>query len=238
MVEIYCDYCGELIEGEVATIKAGDIGDPRAVQRHAFQYHAEPEEGFTSCYGWATRSLLDQAEWAHREEGSGLQWRLDERIGARLAKNPKMWSTDPVRGELALDEADLHPRVALSFRRAGVRTLEEAAERAEIDLLAIEGVGADAVSRVASALAAHGLSFNGGLTAAELGVRIRRLREAGGLRRSEVADGLRTDGDDSIYESDVAAWESGRRVPTPRRLERLAAVFKVPAEQLRAAEAV
>lgn len=238
-VEVYCDYCGEEIEGRFASVEVGGISDPRSVERDRFQYHPEPAfDRHRACYELATRSLADMREWAYGEksESTGWAWELHRMPRASLAPNPQMMSTDPVRGSLSIGEAELHPQSALALRRAGVRTLEEAAERSQLQLLGIDGVAATTMRKLAEALRAHGLAFREGPTPEQLGARIRQLRETAGLRRGEVAHAVRSDGDEKLYETDLAAWEAGRRVPTARRLERLAAAFGVAVDQLTDAE--
>lgn len=50
---------------------------------------------------------------------------------------------------------------ARALEQAGITTLEQVAERAEADLLALHGVGGKAIGILAAELKVHGLTFAG-----------------------------------------------------------------------------
>lgn len=56
--------------------------------------------------------------------------------------------------------------------------------------------------------------------------RLKELREAAGLRQSDVGKML------GVHGTTVGTWEQGRREPTPLMLANLARIFDVPADYL------
>jgi transcriptional regulator with XRE-family HTH domain len=145
---------------------------------------------------------------------------------------------DSPAGGVTFGGIRLHPHPASALMKAGILTLEDVAERREVELLAIEGIGEHTVRKLGRELRRKGLDFVPGATLAEIGERIRDLRRAAQLTRNELARALdpgkpneKHEGhrDYDIYPTHVAGWESGRIPPTSEHLRLLGELLGIPA---------
>lgn len=231
-----CDWCGERIEsGEVVELRAraGDHSDWKG--GWVAHYHGAGED---SCYAHI-RDAIDLI----RKTGPSIEAIpvLPTEPASPQRCRASVPGKSPTHG-IRLDGIKLHPGAAFALQDAGIRTLEDAAEFSEIELIAIDRVGQTTIHSLIRGLEAKGLSLRAGPSPDELGLRIRGLREDAALTRDEVARVLDPEPDRwgrfKLNNAAIAAWEGGRRAPTHEQLERLASFFGVSVDHLTEAEAV
>lgn len=244
-VDYYCDYCGERIldeRREVITVGRSVVSPVH----NEYQYC----EG---CLEEVDDVLHDMHHWAMgKDGGSGLVWKLVEQSGAvadQKAKSPspkqaskKASAGFPVGAEYQrrcsagtplADILDPHNRrAAASLRRHNIVTVEELAERSEIEIRGVPLVGPTALRIFETELERLGLTYRPGPSPAELGREIAELRNARGLGCEELADLVNAKLDDRIFGSRVSGWESGRNVPTAEELGVIASIFECSPEDL------
>lgn len=209
------------------------------------------------CYNAALRLLEDHGAWV-RERGRGPAaaqtpgWEGDSISAGVSDETPAAQSRSQrrARGDrpepqsfdercaafkqttgkdtplMALWEANRNP--VLMLRRAGIRTLADAAEAGPFAMLSIGRVGSGTVDKIERAMHAVGLDYASDLLSpAEWGNSLQDLRFACALSRSEVAKRV-TD----ATSEDIGAWEAGRRAPTDEQRAQLAKAVGVPADAL------
>jgi hypothetical protein len=189
---------------------------------------------YPRCYKAATG--IWNAHW---------DWALDRAAGRRGAAMPH-WEGEELKGAaLHIDErpvpvtgatrlldrvADQHqreegtrlrevgisPRSQYALRHAGVVCLEDLVECSEIDLLALDGVGATTIEKLRAALDRRGLGFREGMvTPVEFGQRLRAVRESAGVTVAGLSRELHRAGLGGYQ--DVSQWQSGRSAPNPQQ---------------------
>jgi len=156
--EVYCDYCGEEIEGRFAKLE-GERGHD---SKQYFQYHRE------ECYANAARVLEDLAAWAHRGEGSGLSWQLvdapargEGRATTQLG-DPHIPVNEEYQRRIEVGTSPenwLSTRAVSALRHSNLVTLEEVAQLPRWRVQGVEGIGPKAMRILETAFTYHGLEF-------------------------------------------------------------------------------
>jgi hypothetical protein len=201
------------------------------------------------CYQAALRLLADHRRWAEAQaEGrTGAEtprWRDESLKGgavrAPVAPMPAVERPDApdladmqrrARAGTPLETADVCHRARNALRLEGVACLEELVDYAEIDVLALEGVGHGTIEKLRLALDGLGLSFRTGIVSpVEFGRRLRRLREVTGITTSDLERELKSTGQGEY--GCLTQWQSGRAAPTPQQRAWLADRLGVHTEDL------
>jgi hypothetical protein len=164
--EVYCDYCGEGIDGWYATIDLGGRYDDAygsVVKGPRYQLHpGEDRDDEESCLHRALTMLGDMKRWAHEGEGSGLVWRLvSAGVPTDAGGGPPVGEEWRQRIEVGtpLYKLDLCGKAEDGLRAANLVTLEEVAARSEEEIRAISGVGPKSFRQLCEELEQRGLSF-------------------------------------------------------------------------------